>query len=87
VCRTSLRLQHGQAHTFPITLQRTLGEVRTVQLYWEYDHDVDPFDLGKLCPPFLCSDALYPARAVVSRVGYSGRRSLCLAWSLAASWC
>ena len=40
-----------------------------VHLYWEYDHDVDPFDLGKICILF-CSDSFYAGSLSVSSVGY-----------------
>ena len=28
------------------------------EIYWEYDHDLDPFDLQKMCLLF-CTDTLY----------------------------
>ena len=35
---------------------------------------MDPFDLGKICPLFFCSDRVYMSRLVLSRVGYLDRR-------------
>jgi len=46
-----------------------------VHLHWEYDHDVDPFDLGKICILF-CSDSFYIARLSVSSVAYRDKRSV-----------
>jgi len=49
--------------------------VNIVHLYWEYDHDVDPFDLGKICILF-CSDDLYTAKLAVSSVTYKDKKSV-----------
>ena len=69
----SSRLQHGLVYTFPISLDKDLGRVAIAHLYWQYDHDVDPFDLGKICLLF-CSDRLYTAKLVISALGYTDRR-------------
>ena len=73
--RESLRLQHGQKFDFSISVERDLGEVEIVQVHWLYDHEVDPFDLGKICLLF-CSDRLYTDRLIVSTVGHSDKRCL-----------
>ena len=69
----SSRLQHGLVYTFPISLDKDLGRVAIAHLYWQYDHDVDPFDLAKICLLF-CSDRLYTAKLVISALGYTDRR-------------
>ena len=61
--RESLRLQHGQTFDFSIRVERDLGDVEIVQVHWLYDHEVDPFDLGKICL-LLCSDRLFTDRLV-----------------------
>ena len=73
--RESLRLQHGQTFDFSIRVERDLGDVEIVQVHWLYDHEVDPFDLGKICLLF-CSDRLYTDRLIVSTVGHSDKRCL-----------
>ena len=73
--RESLRLQHGQTFDFSIRVERDLGDVEIVQVHWLYDHEVDPFDLGKICLLF-CSDRLFTDRLVVSTVGHSDKRCL-----------
>ena len=73
--RESLRLQHGQKFDFSISAERDLGEVEIVQVHWLYDHEVDPFDLGKICLLF-CSDRLYTDRLIVSTIGHSEKRCL-----------
>ena len=56
-------------------MERDLGDVEIVQVHWLYDHEVDPFDLGKICLLF-CSDRLFTDRLVVSTVGHSDKRCL-----------
>ena len=56
-------------------MERDLGEVEIVQVHWLYDHEVDPFDLGKICLLF-CSDRLYTDKLVVSTVEHSDKRCL-----------
>ena len=73
--RESLRVQHGQMYDFSISVERNLGEVEIVQVHWLYDHEVDPFDLGKICLLF-CSDRLYTDKLVVSTVEHSDKRCL-----------
>ena len=46
-----------------------------MQVHWLYDHEVDPFDLGKICLLF-CSDRLYTDRLIVSTIGHSEKRCL-----------
>jgi hypothetical protein len=36
-------------------------------VYWEYDHQVDPFDLKKICLIF-CTDSLYVDSIAVTSV-------------------
>ena len=33
-------------------------QVSIAEVFWKYDHEIDPFDLGKICLVF-CSDSLY----------------------------
>ena len=68
-------MQHGQMYDFSISVERNLGEVEIVQVHWLYDHEVDPFDLGKICLLF-CSDRLYTDRLIVSTIGHSEKRCL-----------
>jgi len=68
-CRESRRFHHGEIYKFLVVAPSALGRVNIVHLYWEYDHDVDPFDLGKICILF-CSDSFYAGSLSVSSVGY-----------------
>ena len=71
--RESLRVQHGQMYDFSISVERNLGEVEIVQVHWLYDHEVDPFDLTKICFLF-CSDRLYTDKLVLTTVKHSAKR-------------
>jgi len=68
----SLRVQHGQMYDFSISVERNLGEVEIVQVHWLYDHEVDPFDLTKICFLF-CSDRLYTDKLVLTTVKHSAK--------------
>ena len=44
-----------------------ITQVSIVHVFWEYDHQVDPFDLKKICLLF-CSDSLYVESSAVTSV-------------------
>ena len=60
-------------YDFSISVERNLGEVEIVQVHWLYDHEVDPFDLTKICFLF-CSDRLYTDKLVLTTVKHSAKR-------------
>ncbi|XP_039275610.1 pancreatic triacylglycerol lipase-like [Nilaparvata lugens] len=58
-----LRFEHGTSRSFVVTHPEEVGEVRRVELYWEYDMDV--LQPRSLC--FLwCNDHLYVASVHVA---------------------
>ena len=60
-------------YDFSISVERNLGEVEIVQVHWLYDHEVDPFDLTKICFLF-CSDRLFTDKLVLTTVKHSAKR-------------
>lgn len=53
-----MRISHGSKEPFLIVSPTSLGQVNLINLWWEYDHNLDPLDLTKVCL-LLCSDKLY----------------------------
>ncbi len=58
-CSGSQRLTHGSRVPFLLKSDSPLGTVRAVTLRWEYDHELDPLNLTKMCVFGLCSDHLF----------------------------
>ena len=55
--KNSVRFTHGEKIMYPLSLENNIGMISTAEVYWEYDHEINPFDLGKICFLF-CSDKL-----------------------------
>jgi len=53
----SVRLYHGTRKGFLLPLDSDLGLVDIVNLRWDYDHEIDPLDLAKVCV-LLCTDTV-----------------------------
>jgi len=54
----SQRFLKGSKNVFIVSLSKNIGLVSIGEVFWKYDHEIDPFDLGKMCLVF-CSDSLY----------------------------
>ncbi|XP_059098768.1 pancreatic lipase-related protein 2-like isoform X1 [Tigriopus californicus] len=63
----SLRFVHGHEKNFLMSFPQDLGDVRIVNLHWEYDHELDPLNLTKVCV-LLCSDHIYVRNITVAKV-------------------
>ncbi|XP_071744357.1 uncharacterized protein [Lepeophtheirus salmonis] len=54
----STKFVHGTKIKRLISTNSDLGNVNLVHIEWNYDHDINPLDLGKVCV-LLCSDKIY----------------------------
>ena len=48
-------------------LPHDLGDIKIANLYWQYDHELDPLNLIKVCV-LLCSDHLYVESITIAKL-------------------
>ena len=58
-------MYHGSEKRFVVGLGQDLGAVDIANLRWDYDHDIDPLDLTKVCV-LLCSDHVHVQSVTVT---------------------
>lgn len=63
---SSVRLDHGESNNYLITASADIGYLYIVELDWNYDHDINPLDIGKVCV-LLCSDKIFVKNVVFYR--------------------
>lgn len=59
-------MTHGHGKSFVLGFSRDLGTVNLVNVFWSYDHDIDPLDPLKVCVLLICSDSIYVQNLAVS---------------------